>query len=101
MTTLDQHLTTVPEIINFSLWMFSRQTTTERDRAETIEQNDIGFNAPDAKAITNLMICLRDGVKYSDNEMYKIAFTHLRPRLMKYKKQFKTYANVFGLGLVK
>lgn len=83
----------VTEIINFALWMFSRQTTTERDRAETIEQNDIGFNAPDAKAITNLMICLREGVKYSDTEMYKIAFTHLRPRLLKYKNQFKTYAN--------
>lgn len=92
METIEEHLTTVPNVINFALWMFYRQTEEEQNMSLTIEQNDIGFNSPDSQAITNLLICLRDGVKYSHSEMNKIAFTHLRPRLLKYKKQFKLYS---------
>lgn len=93
METIEQHLTTVSNVINFALWLFDRQTDVEQNNGITIDKNDIGFNSPDSKALNSLLICLKDGVKYSNVEMGKIAYTHLRPRLLKYTKQFNVYKN--------
>jgi len=81
------------EIINFALWMFKRQTTEERIGKVSINRNNIGFNSPDAQALTNLLICLDEKIPYSNQELNKIAFTHLRPRLLKYESQYNEYIN--------
>jgi hypothetical protein len=81
------------EIINFALWMFNRQTTEERIEGVSINRNNIGFNSPDAQALTNLLICLDEKIPYSNQELNKIAFTHLRPRLLKYESQYNEYLN--------
>lgn len=86
------------EIINFALWMFNRQTTDERIGKVSINRNSIGFNSPDAQALTNLLICLTEKVPYSNQELNKIAFTHLRPRLIKYESQYNEYLNSQSVG---
>lgn len=77
--------------IDFALWLFNRQTYTEQQRGETIEENMIGYNSPDAKALTPMMICLQDKVKFVQRDMILWVNNHLKPRLIKYEKQFKTY----------
>ena len=89
---------TQQEIIDFALWMFNRQTIDERTEAISIKRNNIGFNSPDAQALTNLLICLDEKVPYSNQELNKIAFNHLRPRLIKYESQFNEYLNTQTTG---
>ena len=84
---------TQQEIIDFALWMFNRQTIDERMEAISIKRNSIGFNSPDAQALTNLLICLDSKTPYSNQELNKIAFNHLRPRLVKYESQYNEYIN--------
>lgn len=86
------------EIIDFALWMFNRQTIDERKEATSIKRNNIGFNSPDAQALTNLLICLNEKTPYSNQELNKIAFNHLRPRLIKYESQFNEYRNSQATG---
>lgn len=86
------------EIIDFALWMFNRQTIDERMEAISIKRNNIGFNSPDAQALTNLLICLDEKVPYSNQELNKIAFNHLRPRLVKYENQYNEYLNSQSIG---
>jgi hypothetical protein len=86
------------EIIDFALWMFNRQTIDERTEAISIKRNNIGFNSPDAQALTNLLICLDEKTPYSNQELNKIAFNHLRPRLIKYESQFNEYLNSKSIG---
>lgn len=86
------------EIINFALWMFKRQTTEEQIEKVSINRNNIGFNSPDAQALTNLLICLDEKTPYSNQELNKIAFTHLRPRLLKYESQYNEYLNTQTTG---
>jgi hypothetical protein len=81
------------EIINFALWMFNRQTIDEQTEKVSINRNNIGFNSPDAQALTNLLICLNEKVPYSSQELNKIAFNHLKPRLIKYESQYNEYIN--------
>ena len=81
------------EIIDFALWMFNRQTIDEQTEKVSIERNNIGFNSPDAQALTNLLICLDEKVPYSNQELNKIAFNFLKPRLIKYESQYNEYLN--------
>ena len=81
------------EIIEFALWMFNRQTIDEQTEKVSIERNNIGFNSPDAQALTNLLICLDEKVPYSSQELNKIAFNFLKPRLIKYESQYNEYLN--------
>ena len=81
------------QIIDFALWMFNRQTIDEQTEKVSIERNNIGFNSPDAQALTNLLICLDEKVPYSSQELNKIAFNYLKPRLIKYESQFNEYLN--------
>ena len=89
---------TQQEIIDFALWMFNRQTIDERMEAISIKRNNIGFNSPDAQALTNLLICLDEKVPYSSQELNKIAFNHLKPRLIKYESQYNEYINIKSIG---
>ena len=89
---------TQQEIIDFALWMFNRQTIDERMEAISIKRNNIGFNSPDAQALTNLLICLDEKVPYSNQELNKIAFNHLKPRLIKYENQYNEYLNSKSIG---
>ena len=79
------------EIIDFALWMFNRQTIDEQTEKVSIERNNIGFNSPDAQALTNLLICLDEKTPYSNQELNKIAFNFLKPRLIKYESQYNEY----------
>lgn len=81
------------EIIDFALWMFNRQTIDEQLEKDSINRNNVGFNSPDAQALTNLLICLDEKVPYSNQELNKIAFNHLKPRLLKYESQYNEYRN--------
>lgn len=81
------------EIIDFALWMFNRQTIDEQLEKDSINRNNVGFNSPDAQALTNLLICLDEKVPYSNQELNKIAFNHLKPRLIKYESQYNEYLN--------
>jgi hypothetical protein len=81
------------EIIDFALWMFNRQTIDEQTEKVSISRNSIGFNSPDAQALTNLLICLDEKVPYSNQELNKIAFNFLKPRLIKYESQYNEYIN--------
>lgn len=81
------------EIIDFALWMFNRQTIDEQLEKDSINRNNVGFNSPDAQALTNLLICLDEKVPYSNQELNKIAFNHLKPRLIKYESQYNEYRN--------
>ena len=81
------------EIIDFALWMFNRQTIDEKKLKRLISRNNIGFNSPDMQALTNLLICLYEKVPYSSQELNKIAFNHLKPRLIKYENQYNEYLN--------
>ena len=89
---------TQQEIIDFALWMFNRQTINEQTEKVSIERNNIGFNSPDAQALTNLLICLDEKVPYSSQELNKIAFNHLKPRLIKYENQYNEYLNTQTTG---
>ena len=86
------------EIIDFALWMFNRQTIDEQTEKVSIERNNIGFNSPDAQALTNLLICLDEKVPYSNQELNKIAFNFLKPRLIKYESQYNEYLNSQSIG---
>lgn len=86
------------EIIDFALWMFNRQTIDEQTEKVSINRNNIGFNSPDAQALTNLLICLDEKVPYSSQELNKIAFNHLKPRLIKYESQYNEYLNTQSIG---
>ncbi len=44
----------------FGVWMFERQTDEEWMKGETIEDNGIGFNSPDAKYLTPMFKHLLD-----------------------------------------
>lgn len=86
------------EIIDFALWMFNRQTIDEQTEKVSINRNNIGFNSPDAQALTNLLICLDEKVPYSSQELNKIAFNFLKPRLIKYESQYNEYLNSKSIG---
>jgi len=91
-------MTTQEEIIDFALWMFNRQTVEERGAKVSISKNDIGFNSPDSISLTNLLICLKDKVPYSKAELRKIAFTILKPKLIKYERQYNEYIKIKAIG---
>lgn len=77
--------------IDFAMWLFNRQTHTEKEKGETIEINMIGYNYTDSKALTPMLQSLQDGIKFKDRDMILWINNHLKPRLMKYEKQYKTY----------
>jgi hypothetical protein len=77
--------------IDFAMWLFNRQTHDEKSKGETIEENMIGYNSPDSKALSPMLQCLQDGVKFKDRDIILWVNNHLRPRLIKYQKQYKTY----------
>jgi hypothetical protein len=81
----------------FGVWMFERQTDEEWMKGETIEDNGIGFNSPDAKYLTPMFKHLLDYPLKSQRDIHAPYFDkwvreHLRPRLLKYTKQFKVYS---------
>lgn len=88
---MDKYLMNHQNCIDFALWLFDRQTAQEKQSKQTIEENGIGLNHPDSLALSNLLICLKDKVAYDNKELVKIGLTHIKPRLLKYKEQFKIY----------
>lgn len=88
---INEYLHNDQNCIDFALWLFNRQTYTEQRICETIEENMIGYNSPDAKALTPMLNCLNEGIEFKQRDMILWVNTHLRPRLIKYHKQYKTY----------
>ncbi len=77
--------------IEFALWMYDRQTYDEKKNGETIEDNGIGFNSPDSKALSPMLDCIKDNTPFSERDIINWVHVHLHPRLIKYKKQYQEY----------
>ena len=77
--------------IDFALWMYDRQTYDEKKNGETIEDNGIGFNSPDSKALSPMLDCIKDKIPFSERDIINWVHVHLHPRLIKYKKQYQEY----------
>lgn len=80
--------------IKFALWLYNRQTHDEQRTGETIVDNGIGFNKPDALKLNAMLSSINDGVQFDRKSLAKWYSNHLRPRLMKYNKQFLHYYHV-------
>lgn len=87
----NQYLNNDKNCIDFAMWLFNRQTETEKISGQTIEENMIGYNSPDARALSPMLTCIKDGVKFKQRDFILWVNNHLRPRLIKYQKQYKTY----------
>jgi hypothetical protein len=98
MRNIDEYINeSIVNAWDFGCWMFERQTDEEWMKGETIENNGIGFNSPDAQYLTPMFKHLYDYPLVSQRAKYAPYFDkwvreHLRPRLLKYTKQFKVYS---------
>lgn len=65
------------------LALYSRQTYDERMSEQTIENNSIGFNGPDAEFLSSVALWIQEGKPYSDGQHKYVA-----QKLPKYWRQF-------------
>jgi hypothetical protein len=80
--------------IKFALWLYNRQTENEQRSGETIEDNGIGFNKPDAMKLNAMLSALDDGIEFDKKSLANWYIHHLKPRLLKYNRQFQQYCHV-------
>lgn len=66
------------------LALYSRQTYDERMSEQTIENNSIGFNGPDAEFLSSVALWIQEGKPYSDGQHKYVA-----QKLPKYWRQFE------------
>lgn len=88
---MTEHLRSQKNCIDFALWLYNRQTHQEKKEGSTKEDNGIGFNQPDALKLTPMLSSLNAGIEFQQKDLIMFVEVHLRPRLLKYKKQFKQY----------
>lgn len=90
---MDTDNLTSGELLSFALWLFSRQTVIEKEKKQTIERNDIGFNNPDALALSPMLDAIQSGTPFDQAIIFRFVENFVRPRICKYKKQYKIFVN--------
>ena len=87
------YLEDVDRGLDFALWLYAQQTYVERQTGTTMDANRRGFNTPDAKRLDQSLKALSKGIKFPRYDIVKWYRHDVEKRLVKYKKQFKTYMN--------
>lgn len=79
------------ETIAFALWMLGLQTIDEINNNDAISKNNIGFNKPDAFSLTNVLLCINDGIRFNEKDFSNWYENYLCTKIKKYERQYEQY----------
>lgn len=79
------------ETIEFALWMLGLQTIDEINSNDSINKNNKGFNKPDAFSLTDVLLCINDGIIFKEKDFNVWYENFLCPKIIKYQRQYEQY----------